>query len=189
LSEIPVGKISERRRRNLFLEAMGKEFAFTPRVVLETVVPVEGDESNMIVATGRDGRVLWAGKAHKKSPEKGRKFTFPWSGSTITGQFRRKLKRFSYLTSCLATRELPKEAIKPLVRLAVQFERLKWKDFKGLCKCVLRTLVQKVTFDGYPGVLHSRIKPYLTGKRKVLDRNPGIVIPLWDYRPLGAFVS
>nr|WPE03613.1 MAG: RNA-dependent RNA polymerase [Beauveria bassiana splipalmivirus 1] len=174
---------------NLLLEATGKEFTFTPKVVLETIVPGKGTEDDKVIATGRDGRILWTGKAHKKSPKEGRKFTFPWFGPNVTGQIERKSKRFSYLVNRLSVEMLPKEAIKPLTRLAVQFHRLKWIDFKGLCKSVLSTLSQKVTFDGHSGVIRSRIKPYLLDKRKVLSSHSGIVVPLWDYRPKEAYVG
>lgn len=176
-------KSSVKARTNLLAEITGLTACFAPKVVLETLVKGK-DGENYSVATGRDGRILWSGKTkHSRDPGFTRKFSSPWHGLSKTVKW--KSARISYLFRTFSENHLPVEAVKPLVRLAIQIWNLKTPNFIGLTRKLIATIGQPLSRSTYVCDYSSnRLIPYLTRKEvKSKDSNLGSV-PLWDWRRL-----
>jgi len=173
--------MSAKCRKNLFVEACGLEAIYAPRVVLENLR--RDSNGDMIsIATAGDGRILWSGKTKsiRNFAENATKFSSPYN--SLDGVSIRKLKRFSYLAGRLSSKGFCEEAVKPLVRLCLQFWKLKFKDFNGLCRKIFSLAkCQQFKVDSYPRAVHLRIKPFRTGKWKTLGVGQGMA-PLWCWK-------
>lgn len=173
---------SVKTRTNLLVEITGLKACFAPKMVLETLVKGK-DGENYSVATGRDGRTLWSGKTKlSRNPGQTRKFSSPWHGLSKTVKW--KSARISYLFRVFSENRLPVEAVKPLVRLAIQIWNLKTPNFVGLTRKLIATIGQPLSRSTYVRDYSSNgLIPYIRKEVKSKDSNLGSV-PLWDWRRL-----
>jgi hypothetical protein len=152
-----------------------------PRVVLENLS--EGKDGIESVMTGRDGRVLFVGKA-KKGVELGHrntKFTYLRS---LHGTHTWRLNHLCYVLNAVASsKELPAKVIRPLTRVSLHAFSMELRSFKGACRAVLAALNAKIE-DRRPFLpARARIKPRLTGV-EIKSKVPSLAkIPLWDWLP------
>jgi len=132
---------SHQKRRWHFLNALGLEKAFAPALVCETVTKDRNGDFE-ITATASDGRVLgvFKPKSRKGLILHSTKFSSPWSSCL---DMKRRADKLCYLSEVVSEHGLPKEAIKPLVRLSSQYNRLGWINFKKLIRCVISKVAQK----------------------------------------------
>lgn len=173
--------ISAKQKRNLLLKACGLESTFAPRIVLENLKR-DSDGNLIVIATGRDGRILWSGKTKQLQylTENQVKFSTPWSSTSKVEMV--KAKRFSYLVRVLSEHGAQECTIKPLVRLSLQYFRLNLPNFYGLVRKVLSTVISRIVrVDGPLRCYSLQSKPFLLRKRKDLGLTLGTV-PLWDWR-------
>jgi len=175
--------VSDKRRRNLFVEILGLKACFAPFIVRETVI--EHRKYGLAsISSARDGRPLWIGTTNKSlkhdlKPGDG-KFSSPWSSASKLDKM--KSAKISYLSGIVADKGLCEKAIKPLVRLASQFWRLGWKDFKGLLSSIIATICSSSKVRRTTALYRLQSKPTLLGRDKTLGADLGKV-PLWGWRP------
>jgi len=172
---------SVKQKLNLLTQVTGLEAIFTPRVVLESLV--EGKDGKFVsVMTGRDGRYLWSGETKlTRHPGVNRKFTFPLN---FYGRSKQKLSKASYLFGVLCRDGLPEKAVKPLVRLCLQFYRLKMDAFERIKHTILACVGATVTVRRMSGPFGRQTKPFLLKEVRVIDRCGLKEVPLWDYCPV-----
>lgn len=169
-------------RRNALLRACELEFTFAPRVVRETIVKDDNGELKSL-CTGQDGRKLWLGPVRKKLyvSEGDSKFT---RIRNLPSFNRRKADRFSYLISVLTDCKLSKKAVKPLVRLCVQFSQLNWSSFQKIVRAVIASLCTKIKVRRIPQATGATaVKPHLLGVEIKSDFK-SVSVPLWDWIPI-----
>lgn len=171
------------KRRWHFLNALGLSKAFTPLIVCETVIK-DSENNLVIVASAGDGRELgrYKPKNQKDLVLYMTKFSSPWSGRK---DLKRKADKLCNLSRLVARCGLPKEAIKPCVRLAAQYNKLSWTNFKRLVRCVT---VKVTVLSNYkvrqPSLRESRLcsKPF---RLKGVEISPQgeWKLPLWKWIP------
>lgn len=135
------GRIKSREKRRWhFLNALGLTKAFTPALVCETVTKDSGGNFE-VTMSGPTGRVfgVFKPRSRKSLVLHATKFSSPWSNL----DHKRRAAKLCYLSSVIADNSLPVKAIKPLVRLAAQYNRLGWINFKGLIKSVVACVAPK----------------------------------------------
>lgn len=161
------------------MKACGLEATFTPNVVLESLGK-DKDGNIVSVMTGRDGRFLWSGKTKLvRYPDTKRKFSYPWN--YISKNEKRKSARFSYMIRVLSESSLDSKAIRPLVRLALQFWQLDMNAFVRIGHKIL-SCTPTVVCRRSSVADALRIKPTLLGLEKPLNRFGLESVPLWDRR-------
>jgi hypothetical protein len=175
---------SREKRRWRLLDAIGLTKAFTPRLVCETITK-DGKGDFEVTATARDGRIL--GKFKPKSRKDlilhQTKFSSPWSGKR---DLKRKAEKLCNLSAVIADVGLPKEAVKPLVRLGAQYDKLGWSNFKKLVKCITSKVVLSSNAKvRQPSKRISRTccKPsFIRGVQILSDGK--VTTPLWGWVPI-----
>jgi len=172
-------KVCDKRRRNIFVDAIGLSGCFAPKLVRETIFK-DSDGSLKSAATGRDGRLFHVGttnKSIKYLKEGAGKFSSSWVNTCSGGIW--KSKKVSYLCAVVAQNGLNPKSIKPLVRLSVQFPKLDFKSFNALFKvCVSLNSSDKVRRT--TALKCQQSKPFLTGSVKILPKVG--TVPLWDWK-------
>lgn len=173
-------KRTVKSRRNLLLKILGLEAAFSPKLVLETLV--EGKDGKLISAcSGRDGRILWSGVTKLvRYPDEKRKF------SQIREQvpgLRGRARLLSHLLNVLSEVGLREKAIKPLIRLAFQFYKLDHRFLKRICRKVIASLETNIIGRRQPSGNPLTVKPRLTGVEIKSKNQLLATVPLWDWVP------
>jgi hypothetical protein len=161
------------------LKACGLEATFTPNVVLESLGK-DKDGNVVSVMTGRDGRFLWSGQTKLvRYPDVTRKFSYPWN--SISKIEKRKSARFSYIIRIISESSLSLKAVRPLVRLALQFWQLDMNAFVRIGHKIL-SCTPTVVCRRSSAARALRIKPTLLESEKPLNRFGLESVPLWDRR-------